>query len=138
MVLQKGKVVSDILKWDVHPGFTRVSGQFKNTTGAQIDAGYILGQPVKLSAGYWVPVLATDEANVEGLLIYQDLIEDLANAGVLPGKVNVLVKGPAIINTDNVPAADVAGDALNWATIAANLDNMTFVTNPDTTETQTT
>lgn len=135
-----GKRLGDGLKWEVHPGYTRKSGTFRNNSGSALSDEYVIFQPVKLSSGKWVPVLATDEANAGGLLLIPDLIDSLANNTDYGVKAPVLVKGPLIFNKNSLPAADVAGTSFTIATLVTALEakGFVFVDEPSTVETQTT
>lgn len=136
----------DMFKYIQHPEICLTSGIFRNGSGSTIPAGTsLLAQPLKLSGGKWVPVIATDEANVGGLMFSDIFLGDsLANAtdyapsGTLT-KVAVLTLGPAVVLKDALPANDVLGVALTWATIYtafATIDkHIKFVDDPPTVET---
>lgn len=122
--LTSGKVLGDVLKFISHPGINYESGVLTNASGSTQDVPNPIGQPVKRSSTKWVFVLAGDEANVDGLLLYQRPISGskaLLNATDFDEKVLVLVRGPALINADALPAEDVAGDALDQADLEAAL-----------------
>lgn len=134
-----GKRLSDGIQFELHPAINRVSGTFRNASGSTIADAYVLFQPVKLSGGKWVPVLATDEASATGLVLIQDLIASLATATDYAVKAAILKKGPLVFNKDALPAADVTGTSFTIATLVTALEALgfTFVTEPATVETQT-
>lgn len=123
--LTKHLVLGDLLKWIAHPGYCLVAGTFKNAGAVSVDYSGMLGMPVKLSGGFYVPVLATDEDNAEGLLV---VTEDFTLAASGTKKVSVLVRGPAIVHEQALPVNDVDGDALTWATIKTALPDIVFTT----------
>lgn len=146
MVLTSRRKSGDIFKQISDPAICLTSGILRNVTGSTIPAGTpLVGQPVKLSSTKWTPVLATDEANATGLLFTDVFLgdslataTDYAPSGTLV-KVAVLTLGPAIVLKDTLPANDVLGTPLTWATIytalAAIDAHIKFVDDPPTTET---
>ena len=138
--------IYDLVKMELDTRINRASGHFKNVSGggALAAGAVVVGTPVKLSTGNWVPILAGDEANTGGLWLgdpaTQPFIEGLANNAVsaLPGQ--VLVKGPAVVDKDKIPAKDVAGGTLTAATIITALAalGITTLAEPSTSAQQTT
>lgn len=115
------KHLGDIFKFVSHPGYNTVSGIFRNNSGATRTLFSLVGMPVKLSGGKWVPVLATDEANITGLVMSEEYVDTLANNTDWGTKVQVMVRGPALYDKDALPAADIAGTPFTLATIVTAL-----------------
>lgn len=138
--LTKGKSLGDIVKWLAHQGYNCESRVFRNTSGGALANVQILGQPTKMSSAKVVPVLATDEANATGICLHDEKIT-LANNTDLSYPVLVLRRGPAFLNKDALPTADVAGTNFTVTTLvtayAAFSPPIICQTEPATTETQT-
>lgn len=134
-------VGGDLVKYEFHQSHCRASGTFKNSSGAAITDRSILGTPVKLSAGNWIPVAAADIANAEGLLLHDDLVDSLPDATVLDVEVAVLVRGPAGVLLSQLPTTDIAaGASINMTNFETRLNALGIVVldAPPETETQTT
>lgn len=139
--LTRGRSLGDIIKWLSHQGYNCISGVFRNASGGTLTNVQILGQPVKASSTKFVPVLATDESSAIGIVMTDQKVT-LANNTDLGNKVLILRRGPALINSDALPAADVAGTSFTVATLvtayAALSPPIIAQTEPDTVETQST
>lgn len=106
-----GQVLSDLLLYMLNPTFCLEEGLYKNNTGGAIDvAGF--GQLTKWDGTNFLPVLATDEADAEGIIVSNTQL-DLANNGTI--KVTVLRRGPAVVHKSGLPANDIAGTAYTAA-----------------------
>lgn len=75
-------------------------------------AQIILGQPVKASSTNMVFVKSTDEGNAIGLVLHNQPVA-LAISETTTLKYPVLLRGPALIDKDALPTADVAGTAFD-------------------------
>jgi len=114
-----GQVLSDILLYLLSPSFCYEEGTFKNNVaGLTMTDVVTLGLLVKKSGNYWVPVLATDEANAGGIIVSKKTVTLAENATT---KVTVLVRGPAIIAKAGLPTKDVASTNYTQATIVTAL-----------------
>jgi hypothetical protein len=118
--------IYDLVKYEVNQLVTRTSGTFKNTSGGTIAAGaVVVGQPVKLVGAQWVSVQAGDEANIKGLWLgdpaTRPFVEGLANNAIsaLPGQ--ILFNGPAVVDKNKIPTADLAAAGFTLATIVTAL-----------------
>lgn len=115
--LTSGKSLSDGLRYDSDPRYTRASGFLANNTGAEVTVNVRL-MPVKVVGGNYEIVLATDEANATGVIV-EDRTYTIADGEVANRKVPVMVNGPAILSLEGLPTADPAGTAYTMATLTA-------------------
>jgi hypothetical protein len=118
--------IYDLVKMELDTRLSRASGKLKNLSATTALQGAIpVGYPVKFTTDHWETVLNGDEAATQGLWLgdpgTQPFLEQLAQnaTSALPGQ--VLYAGPAIIDKDKIPATDIAGAALNQATIVTAL-----------------
>lgn len=135
--IASGRVIGDVLKYISHPGINYESGTLTNSSGTDQDVPDPIGQPVKRSSTKWIFVLAGDEANVDGLLIYQKPLSGnkvLVNGTDLDEKVLILVRGPALINADALPAEDVAGGTLDQADLETALEALGIISQHEPTK----
>ena len=105
--LTRGRVLGEIFKWIMHPGYNLVSAKLVNPVAAAMTITSPAGLPVKASGANYVVVLATDEANALGLLYWDKPITIGASATsdlLYP----FLIRGPALIDKDALPANDIA------------------------------
>lgn len=119
-LLENYATIGDLLvsKFDAHYCFD--GRKIANASGADQSLKTI-GLPVKTSGDDWVVVLATDEASTEGLLIETRAI-DVANGEKSQRPMNVLVRGPAVVDISAFPDNDPAGTAYTKATIKTALE----------------
>lgn len=118
--LSSGKREGDIITYIQHPGINFVSGKLVGAAGqASVDAN-LIGQPVKASGANYIFVLAADIANAIGILASAERIT-LAAAAVTERPYKILLRGPAIVDKDALPAADVVGSAITNATFVTAL-----------------
>lgn len=103
----KGKTLGDVFKWLMHPGFNLVSAKLVNPVAAAMTITSPVGLPVKASGSNYVIVLATDEANAIGLL-YHDKPITIGSSATSDLLYPFLIRGPALIDKDALPTADVA------------------------------
>lgn len=94
--------IGDIVVEEYSPAFCRESKTVTNSTGAAIDL--VPGHPMDDN----VPVVAGDEASIDGLLMERCYLENGESA-----KVPVLARGPAVVNKDALPDEDYSEDALD-------------------------
>jgi len=139
--LTKGKVLGDIFKWLLHPGFNLVSAKLVNPVAVVQALTSPAGLPVKASGANYVIVQATDEANAIGLL-YHDKPIALAASGTSDLLYPFLIRGPALIDKDALPTHDVAATPVAYtnATLvtAYAARNIIAMSEPTKTSTQTT
>lgn len=117
--------ISDLVKWEVNPLYTRDSATIKNLNAAAVSAGGILvGTPLSLSASQYGILQSGNEANVKALFLGNDsdrINEALAANAITAGKYQILVRGPAIINKSMIPTTDGDGQAIDVAAICTAL-----------------
>ena len=123
--LTKRLLISDLVKWEVFPLYTRDSATIKNLNAAAITAGSLQpGTPLSLSAGQYGILQSGNEANVKSLFLGNDsdwIHEALAANAITVGKYQILVRGPAIINKSMIPTTDGDGGAIDVAAICTAL-----------------
>lgn len=139
-VITSRKKSGDIFKHIYDPTICLTSGIFRSGAGIIPAGTSLVGQPVKLSATKWVPVVSGDEANATGWMFSDVFLGDglAANTDYTRSKVAILTLGPAIILEDALPTLDVVGGALVLATLKtafATVDkHIKFVVDPPTVE----
>lgn len=139
-VITKRRDPSDLIKHEESQVVCRQSAILENNSATALTAAHDgLFQPVKLVAGKWNFVLATDEANAEGLYI-GDLNADLAAAADSEFPEAAINRGPAAINRDVIPTADIDATNFTMATLITALEGQGFkiVDESDNVSTQTT
>lgn len=134
--LTKKRTIGDVVKSVWHPGYNYVSGLYENHLGAAIDLDDPVGMPVKLVGGKWRSVVAGDEANVGGLLVYDKPLQ-LAAGATHADKFLVLRRGPALVNRDKIRTTDAAGAALNVTTVMTALNALLIIEQIEPTQTST-
>lgn len=137
--VSSGKTLGDVVKSLYHPGFNLVSAKIVGAAGqASVDAN-LMGQPVKASGANYIFVLGADIANAIGILYSQEKIT-LAAAGVSERPYAILIRGPAQIDKDALPALDVVGVAIANAAFVTALAarDIVAMTEPTKVSTQTT
>lgn len=144
----KKKVTSDLVL-SADPLFCYESAPLYNASGVELDdtaVPDVIGQAVKLNAGNWELVMDTDEASTTGIVVggpRSNLVEKdgaLANGADTPEHFVILARGPAVLRSGQINAADPVGDAFTVTTIQTALEalNIVFRDEPPTTEEQTT
>jgi hypothetical protein len=137
MALSERSYLDDVIRHEYENfGYTRKPTTIHNRTGATITSPDVMCQPVRADssvASEYRFLVAGEESYCTGLLIYNGsfAVTNLLNAGAL--KAAVLVRGPAIINKDALPAKDVSGGTLDHAALAAALAGLTppILSNPE-------
>lgn len=127
--------VGDLVRHEYEPfnGYARDKVTVYNETGYDIVVDNPLAQPIMVSgahAGAYKFVAAGSEASAKGLVLRTDSLSVLNGASiVLVG----LMRGPAIINKNTLPANDVNGNALTIATLVTALNglNPSIKANPE-------
>lgn len=119
-VLESYASIGDLLVSHFDPAYCFEGRKIANASGSDQTITTI-GIPVKTSGDDWVAVLATDEANTEGLLIETRSI-NVADGEKSQSKMNVLVRGPAVVDISAFPDKDPAGTAYTKATIKTALE----------------
>lgn len=114
--------IGDLVLWEPHVGYTRVSAFIKNAGGSAVDLLDPLGYPVKSdgSGGYEL-AYSGDEASVIGLILFMNEIKLIATTGITTFKVPVLVRGTVLIDPANIVGTDAAGGTFNTTTIKSTL-----------------
>lgn len=134
--------IGDLLVWEPHPGYTRVSALIKNLGGTAADILDPVGYPVKSDgSGGYALAYAGDEASVIGLILFMNEIVIAASTGVSAFKIDVLVRGPVLIDPNNIVTTDIAGSAMTLTTIETALKGlsppMVLMSEPSIVATQT-
>jgi len=137
-----GTYLGDILRSEFSRNYNMVSAKIKNPSASTDLSGFNpLGQPVKLSGGTWQFVLDGDESNAGGIFMDQRLLT-LAHGVTSDDLFMILVRGPATVDSDALPATDIDGDTLTQATLLTAYKALSppieFVTALTPTKTQTT
>lgn len=138
----QSKKLGDFLKYELNSSFNREEGTVKNSAGsaASLTESEVIGFPVKKVSGQWELLEATDEANAGGILIGGDAIESLGAGSTTTEKYPILVRGPAIVNQDEMPADDGLDVSFTIADLVTAYEGLNIVSKsePAVTETQTT
>lgn len=115
--------LGDLIVFELHPGYDRISALVKNTSGAAVDLLDPVGYPVKAGGtGYYDLAFAGDEGSVIGLILFMNELSIGATTGYSVTQVPVLVRGPVVIDPySGIPASDGAGSAFTLATIITSL-----------------
>lgn len=85
--------------------FCKTRGTITNNTGGAVDLSKheLIGYPVKFVTDHWeLAVPATDEATVDGLIFDPQAGLDLANAAESAEEFVVVIRGPGVVNLDNI------------------------------------
>lgn len=113
--------LGDLVRSIFNPGYNYISSTIVSPAGAVATPNVrLLGQPVKVSGGNHILVLAADIANATGIIADDGFFDLPVAAGTLTN-VTVLKRGPAIVHADALPALDVNGGAINAANFQAAL-----------------
>lgn len=121
-------VLSDGVKWLTNPSFCIESGNLTTVTDTAQTLDDAMMTPLKVAGNDFIPVLATDEANVTHFLLEQGEIVMAANEDV--PKIDVLANGPALINYAAIPDNDPAGTAYDKAAIQAAIEALDIEIKP--------
>lgn len=114
--------LGDLVIFELHPGYTRVSATVKNGSGSAVDILDPVGYPLKSDgSGGYALAFAGDESSVIGLLLWMHEVNPAA--GVYTTQpMSILTRGPVVIDaTMGIPVNDAAGSAFNVATIISTL-----------------
>ena len=114
--------IGDLVIFELHPGYDRVSATVKNGSGSAVDILDPVGYPLKSDgSGGYALAFAGDEASVIGLLLWMHEVNPAAGV-YTPQPLPILTRGPVLIDaTMGIPVNDAAGSAFNVATIISTL-----------------
>jgi len=101
----------DLLIADFHPSFNREEGAIKHAT-LPISAESPVGMMLQRITGGWTPVVAEDEADIDGVVLAGPPIDVAANT-FTKSEYLILARGPAVINRSALITVDIDGDALD-------------------------
>lgn len=108
MIFTDRSNVGDFLKNEYDERYNRVAGTIKNVAGNTIAANSMIpGQPLTLNATQWETAVAGGEAAVDGFLVDSRGHEELADDAITEKEYSILVRGPALVNPDAMPAQDL-------------------------------
>ncbi len=115
----KAYTLGDLLIEEQSAMYCRAIGTLKN--GESSSVTLVMGMPVIADGTNFELAMSTEEGNVVGLLL--DGVGDvIAGSTTSTKKYSFLVRGPAVVNGDAVPAADQAETAWDtWAQVVAQL-----------------
>lgn len=130
--------LGDLLRAMFDPAHNYAGGTLKNNVAETVTPTDPLGQPVKQTGSQWEFVAAADIANATGVLLHDKDLPQMAQNDISEQKFLFLVRGPAVVHEDGLPANDVYGDAINAANFKARLLalGISCISGPPTTETQ--
>lgn len=114
--------IGDLLIYELHPGYQRVSALVKNGSGSAVDIIDPVGYPVKSDgSGGYALAFAGDEGSILGLLLWMHEISIAAGVYTVQ-PLPILVRGPAVLDyTAGLPATDAAGASFTISTILTTL-----------------
>lgn len=140
-VFTEKTTLGDLIRYEHDQQYTRESAKIFNRSLVAITLANPMGYPLKADgANDFAFAKATEEANVIGFLLSTKKVDALAVNGSI--KAAVLLRGPAIVAQEFLPATDYAAAAFTIATIvtAAAAFNPPVLIRPeeDVTSTQTT
>lgn len=124
-LIEKAKP-GELLKEEFAAEYNRESGTIENE-GAALASGVSapLGQPVKLVSTQYRFCAAADIANASGIFIDNNPVEALTAQGqagdTSTTQHTYLTRGPAVVLSDQLPATDAHGAAIDAAAFAARL-----------------
>lgn len=91
----------------------------KNTAGVALDAGAILpGTPLLYNTDHYELVAAGSVSGMDAFFADDQPSEELAIGATSTKKYQILKRGPAIVNLDQIPADLYTGAAFNLTTVA--------------------
>jgi hypothetical protein len=106
---------SDFVKWEADQRYTRVAGTITNKSGQAMEAGDLKpGYPLNLNGTTWETLDDASEASADGFFVDGRVSPALAIDAATTLEYQILVRGPAIVNLDAVPAP-AEGGAYNLA-----------------------
>lgn len=114
--------MSDVLKYCVDEAYCFDAVFIKNTSGQICSAGEIFaGCLLRNNAGVWETLLNANVSSVAGIVIDARKIEAIGIGSTSLVRYKILVRGPARINHDALPLADLAGTTYTAATLTTAL-----------------
>ncbi len=111
--LEKGLTVGEVVKFELPLNYNRETITLAQDTDA--DADLEIGTVLEKSSGKWIPVATASSA--AAILLEKVSKESLAAVGGV--KALALVRGPAIVDKDNLSVAEGAGLAAVVAALEA-------------------
>ena len=118
------EIAGDAIKVHGDPEYVFESATLDNDTGTNLSNVEIAGQPVVYNHSTGVATFveaSTDEANTNAIIAEKGKLT-LNNGSQTSRKYVVLVRGPAVLLQEGLPANDVEGAALVTATIVTQLE----------------
>lgn len=114
--------IGDLVIYELHTGYQRVSAKIKNGSGSAVDILDPVGYPLKSDgSGGYALAFAGDEGSVIGLALWMHELSIAAGvytSFVIP----VLIRGPAVLDyTQGLPLLDAAGGSFTISTIVTTL-----------------
>jgi hypothetical protein len=119
--------LGNLVIYELHGNYCRESAVLDAPAGTTADAYRVFGLPVGAFTrvsdnGGSVPIIiAGGEANAKGVCIEPKEKITLADGAATTVRYPVLMRGPAVINKNQLPATDPNGDAYNLDALAAAL-----------------
>lgn len=123
--LVKKPDIAELVKWEVEPAYNRISARLNNADGSPINVTSPWLQPLKVVDGEFVFVKAGHEGDTTHLLLRTDDVVLLAGAST-PGRVAALRNSPATVSVSLLPAEDIDGGTLTWASVFAAMPLVKF------------
>jgi hypothetical protein len=110
MVLTENRRIDDLMKWEVESRglFTREEATIKNTLGSTATLTAPLGMPVKYVTDHYELLASGEESLCAGLILETKPFTALTNGSTTTTRKLLLVRGPAVINKDELPDSDGA------------------------------
>jgi len=136
--LTDNRKLGDLLRVLFDPAHNYEGGTVKNAVAETVTPADPLGQPVKKVGAQWQFVAGADIANATGVLLHDKPLPELLQNDITAQKLLILVRGPATVHEDGLPANDVYGDAIVPADFKARLLalGITCIEGPEKTSTQ--
>lgn len=116
-VQTEGKKRGDLVRWMVDENrgiYCTVDATIKNTLGSIATLSAPLGMPLKYVTDHFELLASGEESLCAGLLLEENPIAALADAATTAQKYCILVRGPAVIDKDQLPTADGAATPVNY------------------------
>lgn len=110
MSLTMKKTIGDLLRWETESRgiFTRDEATIKNTLGSTATLTAPLGMPLKYVTDHYELLASGEESLCAGLLLHCEPIAALTTGSTTTERYLILVRGPAVIDRDQLPTSDGA------------------------------
>lgn len=134
--LTKTQQPSDLVKWETSHIFCREGGTYTNGSGAEVTIEDGVGYPITYndSTGAVTLCLQATEADVNAVMVAKGK-HTVADGDSID--VEVIRRGPAILNEAALATEDVASDSFTLATLKTNLEAEDFQFTAEAVETET-